>query len=272
MIEDVRSLQQKLLEIIKDFDSFCKENDLKYFISYGTLLGAVRHEGFIPWDDDFDIVMLREDYNKLIRVFKNDDKYTLQIGGKDYPLMFSKLRCNNSTFIEDIPYRRKYKKSHQGIFIDIFPLDNVYPEKLKSKLQVVCSNIVITQSLLKRGYSKTRISIKKYLFFILAFILMPFNKLFINIVQSANKKNCVNITSFYGEVKKVYLKKDDFSHTSDVLKFEDTYFTVFKNYKEFLKNMYGDYMTPPSKEQIDYSIHAKIVDIEKPYTEYLDKE
>ena len=267
---DIKALHLKLLEIATDFDKYCQENGLRYFISYGTLLGAVRHKGFIPWDDDFDVVMPRKDYEKLISIFKNNDKYTLQIANKDYPTPFSKLRCNNTTFIENIPYRNKYKNIHQGVFIDIFPLDNVFEEKIKAKMQVLFSNIVITQSLVLRGYPKSHSSFMKRIFFVLAFILLPFNRLFIDFIESANDKDCKYITSFYSEVRKVYLDKLDFENNSDRLDFENTSFPVFKNYKDFLSNMYGDYMKIPSQEQIDYKIHAKFVDLENSYTDYLN--
>lgn len=266
---DIKQLQNKLLEMLKDFDSFCKENRLTYSISYGTLLGAVRHKGFIPWDDDLDVVMPRKDYDTLLKIFKSNEKYTLQEEKIDYPLYFSKIRCNNTTFIEEVPYRRKYRNINQGVFIDVFPLDNVYDERFKAMLQVFFSNILISQSLLKRGYPKSHMTLKKMFMFIIAFLLLPFSSLFDKFVKSANKDNSKYITSFFGEVKKVYIEKSDFEDFSEQLVFEDIKLMCFKNYKQFLNNMYGDYMKLPSEEEIKYTIHAKFVDLAKDYTEYL---
>ena len=93
-MKNLDSLHTVLHEILDDFDSFCHSNDIQYSLAYGTVLGAVRHKGFIPWDDDLDVMMTRENYNKFLTLFKNNEKYTLQAEQKDYPLYFSKLRKN----------------------------------------------------------------------------------------------------------------------------------------------------------------------------------
>lgn len=103
------------------FDSFCKENDIKYFLSNGTLLGAVKYKGFIPWDDDIDVFVPREDYNRLIALFKDDEKYCLFAFEKNskflYP--FAKL-CDMKTRKEE---NNTKSGVVLGIDIDIFPLD-----------------------------------------------------------------------------------------------------------------------------------------------------
>ena len=95
-MDNLEELHKSLLEILDDFDTFCKESNIEYSLAYGTLLGAVRHKGFIPWDDDLDVMMTRENYNKFLSLFKNDEKYTLQKEQVDYPLYFSKLRKNKT--------------------------------------------------------------------------------------------------------------------------------------------------------------------------------
>lgn len=136
-MKELDTLHKTLLEILNDFDSFCRSNNIQYSLAYGTVLGAVRHKGFIPWDDDLDVMMTRENYNKFLWLYKDNEKYTLQKEQIDYPLYFSKLRKNETTFIENIKYRKKWKNIHQGIYIDIFPEDKVAKNKFLCFLQTV---------------------------------------------------------------------------------------------------------------------------------------
>ena len=116
-------LQSKLLEMLSWFNDFCRKNDLSYYAVGGTLLGAVRHKGFIPWDDDIDIAMPRKDFERLEKLLgdKIIDKYTLETyksSRKDYCYPYNKLYDTTTTLIEN--YRIPLKR---GIFLDIFPLD-----------------------------------------------------------------------------------------------------------------------------------------------------
>ncbi len=271
MNNDIRALQLKLLEMIKDFDIFCTKNNISYCLCGGNVLGAIRHKGFIPWDDDMDVQMPREDYDRFLSLFKNDEKYFLQKDTYDYPLQFSKLRANNTTFIEDIPYRKKYKNIHQGIYIDIFPVDKVSKNKLKAKLQEVYSNILISQSLFLRGYPKSHNSIKKRIIMGLSVFLLPLRKHFYKYVKSFNNSsNNDYVCSFYGTAKpKIFQKKDSFKLPFVRFQFEDLQLPVMNNYEQFLTDAYGDYMKLPSKEEIEYNIHAKIVKLDEPYQNFL---
>lgn len=267
----IKELQEKLLEMLKDFDIFCSENNLSYCLCGGNVLGAVRHKGFIPWDDDIDVQMPREDYTKLLDIYRNNDKYQLQKDTIDYPLQFSKLRANNTTFIEDIPYKKKYKKIHQGIYIDIFPVDKVAKSKLKAKLQVISSNILIAQSLFLRGYPDSHNSSKKKIIMRLSVLLLPIREILYSYVTKFNsQKEYDYVCSFYGTTSpKIFQKKESFFLPFTKLQYEDMFLPVMNNYKEFLMDAYGDYMKLPSEEEIKYTIHAKFVDLAKDYTEYL---
>lgn len=127
---DINKLHAVLVEILDYFVSVCEKNNLRYYLVYGTALGAYRHKGFIPWDDDLDVAMPREDYQMLLSILekKPDKRYSIQneSNEKNWFLSFSKLRKNNTLFLEGIA-QDIYQNN--GMYIDIFPLDFVYDEK-----------------------------------------------------------------------------------------------------------------------------------------------
>ena len=114
----LRQHQLKLLEMLVYFDKVCKENSIHYWLSSGTCLGAVRHGGFIPWDDDLDVEMMREDYLKLEKIFHETDDYILQTWKNDlfYTISFAKLRDKHSVVYDSLC-------QYRGYFIDIFALE-----------------------------------------------------------------------------------------------------------------------------------------------------
>lgn len=120
----LRKQQLRMLEILLYIDKICKENNIKYWLSSGTLLGAVRHGGFIPWDDDLDIEMLREDYEKFLKVFTDNDNYALQTYKSDenYFRTFAKVRDLHSE-ISEFELDRYYK--YRGLYVDIFSIERV---------------------------------------------------------------------------------------------------------------------------------------------------
>ena len=150
---DIRSLQLKMLEVLLAIDKVCKEHNLKYYIAYGTLLGAVRYKGFIPWDDDLDVIMLRCDYRRFLQVAPGElgERYFLQAEfSEHWPMFFSKLRKNNTACMERFVPRDPLM--HQGVCMDIFPCDNLSDAPLKRRLQFAASKLVIAGSLYRRGY------------------------------------------------------------------------------------------------------------------------
>ena len=153
MEEKLRQLQLIQLEILKFFDNFCREHNLKYSLYAGSLLGAIRHHAFIPWDDDLDICMLREDYNRFIQIapleFPTDIFLQTQETDPsyDYLPLPCKVRDKNSLIISEGMENQKYQ---QGLFIDIFPTDRYHTgglsfamEKcMKSYFRFITNNII----------------------------------------------------------------------------------------------------------------------------------
>ena len=130
-LEEIKKIEFELLKI---FDSFCKENHIQYFISNGTLLGAVKYKGFIPWDDDIDVLVPREDYNKLLALFKNSGRchlFSFERNQK-YLYPFAKLCCMD-TKKEECNIRNGVEL---GVDIDIFPLDTWHPDHNKAEREV----------------------------------------------------------------------------------------------------------------------------------------
>ena len=250
----LREIQLIELEILKEIDRVCRENKIKYFLIEGSLLGAVRHNGFIPWDDDLDIGMLRDDYDKFLKIA--DEK--LKIGFKlccynninNYHLPFSKvITINNRGFKnKEAVLSRKYN----GPFVDIFPLDtsNIalgkYQTKKFNKIRKYRDILLI----------KVRYRIKFSWKRLLYFIESPFysnKKLHEKIYKLSTKENkksskyIINYSSSYGVAKEIFPICSFEEGIS--MKFEDMMVTIPKNYNYILTRIYGDYMQLPPKNK-----------------------
>ncbi len=266
-MDNLEELHKSLLEILDDFDIFCRENNIEYSLAYGTLLGAVRHKGFIPWDDDLDVMMTRENYNKFLFLFKNNEKYTLQKEQIDYPLYFSKLRKNKTAFIENIKYRKPYRNIHQGVFIDIFPADKVSKNSVSRFLQTFFSNILISQSLFLRGYQTK--SIFKHLFTFVSALFIPCRKSMFRFIEKFNFDSDYDYyCCFFGETKKIFINRD-WMNLLEQREFIGGGYTCMTNPEKYLALAYGDWKKLPSEEERIAKLHARIFDLHKSYEEFL---
>lgn len=251
---DVKELKQIQLDILKYVDKFCKENNIKYFLAYGTLLGAVRHKGYIPWDDDIDIVMLREDYDKFVHSFNNreqDRHYRVHSHelDKKYPYAFAKVGNMRTYFEEEIRYSMDI-----GVNIDVFPLDNI-PEDEKVQNSVVRKKKLLTciANMKRLPILKRRGVVKNMILAICHLVTLPISmqqivKALDRNAQQFNQEKysmCGNIVNSPG--KDMY-PTEYFSQTMD-LQFEDAKFPCPVDYDSALKVMYGDYMKLPPKEK-----------------------
>ena len=131
----LEELHKAMLDMLVDIDRVCRKNNIAYFLSAGTLLGAVRHQGFIPWDDDADIMMPRKDYDRFLSIAANElgPYYFVQYHDTEpyYRHTFAKIRRNGTAcIIQD----HRHIRMHQGIFVDVFPLENVYCSNTSRKL------------------------------------------------------------------------------------------------------------------------------------------
>lgn len=268
MKEKLKEHQCVMYEMLKEVDRICRKNNISYMLFAGTLLGAVRHKGFIPWDDDLDILMLRPEYERFLQIAENDlnlKKYFLQ---KEFtthwPMFFSKLRCNGTACIER--YVPKDEYTHMGVYIDIFPCDNLYENKLMRKLQFVASKIVIARSLGKRGYF-TNSKLKKAV--ILISRILPVNMLKTFVEYRKGAKSSMVHTFFGGASqygKNIYPR--NWLSRTRLCRFESARFPIPVGYDEILTKLYGDYMTPLPPNKRGQKVHAETVDLYNSYTVY----
>lgn len=261
--------QQALLIILREFDRICREFDIPYILFAGTLLGAVRHGGFIPWDDDLDIMMMREDYNRFLenaeKVLNRQKFYLQKEFSVHWPMFFSKLRLNGTACLEK--YHPKDPETHQGVYIDIFPCDNALRSEFGRKLQFYASKVVIAKSLDKRGYDTD--NKKKRLFMSLCRVLPM--KPFLALTRKGSRNSEI-VHSFLGGAsgysKNVYPRRY-FTECTEAV-FENGKYPIPKDYDGLLRLLYGDYMRIPPPDERAVKEHAILVDLENSYEKYRD--
>lgn len=265
---ELQLVEQEILDI---FHEVCEKYRLRYSLSYGTLLGAIRHQGYIPWDDDIDIMMPRADYEKLLRIWPKAVRtgYILQNYREepDLPNNFAKIRKDHTTFIQE--EREKNCTYHKGIFIDIFPFDRVPRGTVQRKIQKLFCMINLLYS---RGYSSRTGGITEVVEQILLRVV-PYKKyktvsyFFERLAASWNR---IGKGSFFGPCSikgcSAYLPENVFDHYCKVSFNGRKYFAV-RDYDAVLKVFYGDYMElPPEKDRISRH-HPLCVDFSRNYEE-----
>ncbi len=268
MAASLQQHQQVLLELLQQVDTICRKYNIPYMLFAGTALGAVRHEGFIPWDDDLDILMLRPHYERFLEVAAGelDGRYFLQKEfSEHWPMFFSKLRKNGTACIER--YIPKDPLVHQGVYMDIFPCDNLCDNGLIRKLQFFASKVVIAKSLDKRGYL-TDSRAKKLFMATCRLVPMKWAR---SLALCRGKADTRMVHCFFAAAsrydKSVFPRAWVAEQTN--LSFELGSYPVPKHYKEILTVLYGDdYMVPTPPEQRGQKIHAEIVDLENSYEKY----
>ncbi len=262
MIDKVQAVE---CEILQEIDSICRRHNLTYFAIGGTALGAVRHQGFIPWDDDIDIGMPRKDYEIFLECARKElpQEYFLQnfFTEEKSPFYFTKIRKNNTRFVE---FYLKDADIHHGIFVDIFPFDNVpgnetlrnlhfrwcrclYQIYLCKSLTTVCSSRFEQ----KDNYKGT---IRK----ILHTLLLPVPKRWLfhlldRSVQLFNGQECAEISHIVRRRLRVHLEA---LYPLVLLPFENQKMPVPKNYHTYLSAQFGNYAElPPEHKRYGHLPH-----------------
>lgn len=252
----LRQAQLVMLRMLKVIDHICRKHGLRYWLCSGTLLGAVRHKGFIPWDDDLDISMIREDYNRFVEIapLEFPDDIFLQTRETDplydYLPLPCKVRDKNSLMI---PEGMMHKKYQQGLFVDIFPTDRYHTGGFIAFCEKAMKRYfrIITKGL-DAELGKDR-SHKNRLGALLKPIFKGLTLLYLKCAgRLINKNLSLGEDSLIGHGFDTpwlrYFKYDDVLPVSEI-RFEDASFLAPANPDAYLTLCYGDYMTPPPPEK-----------------------
>lgn len=266
---EIRPLQLHILKILQAVDKVCKDHNLRYYLWAGTMLGAVRHKGFIPWDDDMDICMPRPDYDLLMKHASEwlPEPYEAICADNtsDYPGGFGKVIDASTTLIE-----REHCDYLRGVYIDVFPIDGLPSSRLLQKLN--CMRYAIIDKLIyyihrdpfKHGHGLDSL------------IIRTIQKLFSH--QSLhNAIRRIRVKYDYEKSQKVLDYDDGFSGIIDKtilgtptpVEFEGCMLMGVEKWDEYLSNKYGDYMTiPPHDDQRQHNFFY--LDYNLPYRDYKD--
>lgn len=277
MFEEIKGLQQKELEILKELKRVCDKNNIGYFLAFGTLIGAIRHQGFIPWDDDIDVSMNYDDYCKFIEVCRYDlkDEFFLQTidNEPESGLTYLKLRMNTTTLILD---KTVDKDINQGINIDIYPVYHVPDNGLLRKIQLlsVAVYMLFCEQRVPENHGKVMTFISRLLLCALrGKARHAIRDLCHKYMAKYEGKETKYKAQFYGNLdrcRRIY-PAYYFDKTTGRL-FVDEYFPVQVEYDKYLTQRYGDYMKLPPKEEQGVKLdHIIKIDTDVPYIEYKGK-
>ena len=248
--------KHRMLLILKEFDSFCRIHQLRYSLSEGTLLGAVRHKGFIPWDDDIDIVMPRSDYESFIKLWNDTYLYELIMAGKSrlWPFPFIRIADKETVVCQNESDSSFYTG---GLWIDVFPIDNCPDD---SELFRQFSRRISIYNKLYRIKTRDKwireLSIYRNLLWLIAkFMLLPIPGEILRNKRDAEmrKYNCFNTSraGFWAPISGRFRYFPSFFNDYSLLLFEDAYYRVISSYHEYLTLLYGDYLLlPPIEDRV----------------------
>lgn len=273
---NLRETQLFELQMLSDITDLCDRNNIKYYLCCGTLLGAVRHKGFIPWDEDVDICMPANDYKRFLKIAQKEfgDKYFIQNLATDlyFRRIYTRVRANNTTImIRDWEFK---SKAHQGIWIDIFPIVDVGNSKLSLKKK----SLILRTSLFMQNDEFIKYEYDKYkrMFGSVGIKLISLSKkipikirqrlnmwLARRLIKQPKHKDALIISVM---IKRRY-PIEFIEGEPAYVEFEGKQFKTFPKYIEYLELLYGDYMAlPPEEQRVGH--RAIVLDTKKDYKEY----
>lgn len=271
-MNDIKLLHEILIKITSEIDRICRKNNIKYTLFAGSLLGAVRHHGFIPWDDDMDIAMLRADYDRFIEKCKTELGKEFRLvsidNNPDYSYGFLKITMKGTKVKETLVNK---PRAYDEIWVDVFPYDNVPSKPLKQFKQRSLNYMCI--KLLEEKYdgiikeNKTRF-LKKIFFGVLHMLNWFVPDTYIKKFMESNSKKYNNyktslVSCFHTSYgyKKETIKRKVFDNYANY-KFDNKMFMGIKNYDYYLAKIYGNYMKLPPVEK-RHTHNLKVLDYGK---------
>ena len=279
----MNDLQKKELEIFKAFAKVCEKHHLQYFLVGGSALGAIRHKGFIPWDDDIDVGMPRKDYDKFVELQAEFEctPYFIQTWKSDphYIYNYGKLRDSSTTFIENTYTNHRI---NHGVWIDIFPIDGfsktIKPrEKFKKKILYIWLNVYFAYLPALMKHIRKSTFFKDLFFNIVAGLFYIFdiahyrNKYIDRYAKKISLKECKMAGNLFGFNMKREAMPIELFQEYVKLPFEDIEVNVLKDYDTYLRNLYGDYMKlPPVEKQVGHHYNTGL-SLSEGYEEYMKK-
>lgn len=265
----IKDLQECILKIAEFIDKTCYENDITYYLMGGSALGALRHKGFIPWDDDLDIFMKPKDYERFREIFNshgNNEKFYLQeLSERDGLIASAKVRLNGTTYIEEATSEWKI---HQGVFVDIFILHNT-PDLFVGRMrQCLAAKIILMQGQAKKGNDYT--GIRKIA--INAVRIFPYERTLIHclkILYKFDDRNTNYVCHYMGKAffKEGIYRKSYFQIPRRV-QFETIELNIPSDADKYLKDRFGDYMKMPDEDSIKSVQHALRWDVNNDFSKY----
>ena len=278
MAASLRDLQLCELEILKEIKRVCEEHQITYYLSSGTLLGAVRHKGFIPWDDDIDIEMPYPDYKRFISVAQDalGDDYFLQNSDTDpsFSSLFSKVRKNNTTMLS------KYElgmAGHHGVWVDVFPIISMggsFDYRFRKTCVRISNFSLIDRAHFELDSKWIRSQTNGFLFHLVRvmthaprFLRRAVHRLFAALVFMGHSRKAKRKAHIWASITYVH-PANVFLGPAQQLPFEEELFPVPPDYREYLTNAYGNYMQLPPEEKRTSNHGDMIIDLEHSWERY----
>lgn len=277
----MNKLKEKELELLKYFIDICDKYDLMYYMVEGSCIGAVRHKGFIPWDDDIDVGMPRDDYEKFLKIAQKDLPKHIFVQShktdKNYPMNFAKLRNSNTTFIEK---SIQDLDINHGIYMDIFPLDGFTKNKFFKYIFIIKKLLLsyrISYLYYRNPNAKKKYTIKffiKRIIKLISRIIYPRIETAINKRDKLFKKYSIGNSELIANHNSPWEQREivakDFFGDGVLGEFEGLCVRLPQDYHSYLSSVYGDYMKLPPEEKRYGHHYYTIIDVDKSYKEYIN--
>lgn len=269
---ELRQLQKICYEMLIEIDRICRKNDIQYSVDGGTLLGTVRHHGFIPWDDDVDVIFTRKEYIKFRRVCEKDldnNRFFLQdyITDPNYRWGYAKLRRKNTIQLRE---GQENLKQHPGVFVDIFVVDNVPDNVILRNIHHFICFVIRKLQYSPVGAQNEHNVLLRLVYKLLSIFPRSLSFMLRDTLASISNKSQTKLVTHYTwpypERCKYGVPSECFSEYTDML-FEKTMVRTFKQYDLYLKTVYGDYMTlPPIEKRVSHVEYSKLelIDVDVP--------